>query len=65
MGGHLSRPALARRLERCTRFLGGTVGVGTVTYALGIGPLAHVFIPAFAIDGRRSRTNISRTPEGW
>jgi uncharacterized membrane protein YczE len=28
--------------------LGGTVGVGTVLYALSIGPLAHVFIPIFA-----------------
>ena len=25
--------------------LGGTVGVGTVVYAVSIGPLAHVFIP--------------------
>ncbi|HEX6951759.1 MAG TPA: hypothetical protein VF124_03140, partial [Gaiellaceae bacterium] len=25
--------------------LGGTVGIGTVVYALCIGPLAHVFIP--------------------
>ncbi len=33
--------------------LGGTVGVGTVAYALGIGPLAHVFIPLFAIERRR------------
>jgi uncharacterized membrane protein YczE len=29
--------------------LGGTVGVGTLVYALAIGPLAHVFVPAFAI----------------
>jgi uncharacterized membrane protein YczE len=36
--------------------LGGTVGVGTVVYALSIGPLAHVFIPLFA----RGRP----TPEG-
>jgi uncharacterized membrane protein YczE len=28
--------------------LGGTVGVGTVVYALSIGPLVHVFIPLFA-----------------
>jgi uncharacterized membrane protein YczE len=28
--------------------LGGTVGVGTVVYAVCIGPLAHVFIPLFA-----------------
>jgi uncharacterized membrane protein YczE len=36
--------------------LGGTVGIGTVVYALSIGPLAHVFIPLFA----RGRP----TPEG-
>jgi uncharacterized membrane protein YczE len=29
--------------------LGGTVGVGTVAYALAIGPLAHIFIPLFTI----------------
>jgi uncharacterized membrane protein YczE len=29
-------------------FLGGTVGIGTVVYALSIGPLAHVFVPLFA-----------------
>ena len=28
--------------------LGGTVGVGTVLYALSIGPLAHVFVPLLA-----------------
>lgn len=30
--------------------LGGTVGIGTVVYALGIGPLAHIFIPMLRID---------------
>ena len=29
--------------------LGGTVGVGTVVYALSIGPLAHYFIPRMTI----------------
>ncbi|HEY3010112.1 MAG TPA: hypothetical protein VGJ63_18910 [Micromonosporaceae bacterium] len=29
--------------------LGGTVGVGTVVYAVSIGPLAHVFIPLFTV----------------
>ena len=29
--------------------LGGTVGIGTVAYALGIGPLAHIFIPRLQI----------------
>ena len=28
--------------------LGGTVGVGTVAYAVCIGPLAHVFVPFFS-----------------
>jgi uncharacterized membrane protein YczE len=36
--------------------LGGTVGVGTVVYALSIGPLAHVFIPLFA-HGRPTPEN--------
>lgn len=30
--------------------LGGTVGVGTVLYAVSIGPLAHIFVPLLAID---------------
>lgn len=29
--------------------LGGTVGVGTVAYALAIGPLAQVFLPMFSV----------------
>jgi uncharacterized membrane protein YczE len=29
--------------------LGGTVGIGTLLYAVLIGPLSHVFIPALAI----------------
>lgn len=33
--------------------LGGTVGVGTLLYAIAIGPITHVTIPALAI-GRRA-----------
>jgi uncharacterized membrane protein YczE len=29
--------------------LGGSVGIGTVAYALSIGPLAHVFVPLFTV----------------
>lgn len=29
--------------------LGGTVGVGTIAYALAIGPLAQVFLPLFSV----------------
>ena len=36
--------------------LGGTVGLGTVVYALAIGPLAHVFVPLFA-HGRPTPEN--------
>lgn len=38
--------------------LGGSVGVGTLLYALTIGPLVHVFLPLFTVppeDGRLSR----------
>jgi uncharacterized membrane protein YczE len=28
--------------------LGGTVGIGTLAFALSIGPLAHIFIPLFS-----------------
>ncbi|WP_432954749.1 YczE/YyaS/YitT family protein [Micromonospora haikouensis] len=30
--------------------LGGTVGVGTVAYALAIGPLAQLFLPMFTVE---------------
>ena len=32
--------------------LGGTVGIGTLLYALSIGPLAHAFIPRFTVIAR-------------
>jgi uncharacterized membrane protein YczE len=41
--------------------LGGTVGVGTVVYALGIGPLAHIFIPLLRIGDRRKGALIPST----
>ena len=37
--------------------LGGTVGIGTLLYALAIGPISHVTIPAFAV---RTRVTASR-----
>jgi len=41
--------------------LGGTVGVGTVVYAVCIGPLAHVFVPLFSRPrlGKAARTETS------
>ena len=35
--------------------LGGTVGVGTVLFAVAIGPLAHFFIPRLAVPTGTSR----------
>jgi uncharacterized membrane protein YczE len=34
--------------------LGGTVGIGTLVYALAIGPLAQVFVPAFTTSPTRA-----------
>jgi uncharacterized membrane protein YczE len=33
--------------------LGGTVGIGTVLFALSIGPIVHMTLPAFSHDRRR------------
>ena len=40
--------------------LGGTIGLGTVVFALGIGPLVQVFLGVFDREGRVSR---ARRPE--
>jgi len=40
--------------------MGGTVGIGTLIFALSIGPLAHVTIPAFTIG----RAEPAQPPEG-
>jgi uncharacterized membrane protein YczE len=60
---------LARRTDRSIRLvrtglevtvlavgwlLGGTVGIGTVLYALAIGPLAQLFLPIFETTPRRA-----------
>ena len=42
--------------------LGGTFGVGTLVYALAIGPLAHVFVPAFTTAPRPAAASAPRVP---
>jgi uncharacterized membrane protein YczE len=57
-GVHARFPRLSLRLVRtgieltvlvAGFFLGGTVGLGTLAYALAIGPLSQVFIPMFTV----------------
>ncbi len=43
--------------------LGGTVGIGTVAYALLIGPLNHVFIPLFSVRPSPPRIGGQPLPE--
>jgi uncharacterized membrane protein YczE len=42
--------------------LGGTVGVGTVLYAVAIGPITHHTIPALAVGRRRPAVRPSGEP---
>ena len=41
--------------------LGGTVGVGTVAFAAGIGPLTQLFLPIFDPDARRAAIPVPAT----
>lgn len=38
--------------------LGGTIGIGTVAFTLGIGPLVHVFLPRLALPPRRAPVTV-------
>jgi uncharacterized membrane protein YczE len=71
MTGLVARfPRLSIRLVRTTLeltvlgigwLLGGTVGLGTLAFALAIGPLAQVFIPLFTVragDGEPALVNV-------
>jgi uncharacterized membrane protein YczE len=54
----LTRTSLEVTVLAIGWLLGGTVGVGTIVFALGIGPLVHVFMPLFDVKTRR-RTPVS------
>ena len=45
--------------------LGGSVGVGTVVYALAIGPLAHIFIPLFTVGAAVPGDPLRARPTIW
>ena len=44
-------------------FIGGPIGLGTVLYALTIGPVAHVLMPWFALDARASHLHADGTTD--
>jgi uncharacterized membrane protein YczE len=44
--------------------LGGTLGVGTVLYAVAIGPLAHVFVPLLTVPERAAAPPRAVAPAG-
>jgi uncharacterized membrane protein YczE len=46
----LTRTLLELTVLAAGWLLGGTVGIGTVLFALGIGPLAQVFLPMFEVQ---------------
>jgi uncharacterized membrane protein YczE len=48
----LVRTCIEVAVLACGWLLGGTVGVGTVLYALAIGPLTQAFLPLFAVRTR-------------
>jgi uncharacterized membrane protein YczE len=45
----VSRTAIEVTVLAIGWLLGGTVGIGTVVFALAIGPLAQIFLPIFAL----------------
>lgn len=64
MTGLVRRTGLSVRLVRTSIevtvlavgwLLGGVVGIGTVAYALAIGPLVHIMLPWFEVPARRSK----------
>ena len=44
--------------------LGGTLGVGTVVYALAIGPLVHIMLPLFTVPHPRRAPGCTRAGRG-
>ena len=52
----LVRTGIEVTVLACGFLLGGSAGVGTVAYALAIGPLSQLFLRLFAVPPRTSRT---------
>ena len=52
----LVRTALEAGVLVAGWLLGGTVGIGTVLYAVAIGPIVHVLLPRLTVPARRPTT---------
>jgi uncharacterized membrane protein YczE len=50
----LVRTCIELTVLACGWALGGTVGIGTILYAISIGPVAHVLVPRFTVARRDS-----------
>ena len=50
-----SRTAMELTCSLAGYLLGGTIGIGTLVFALAIGPLVQVFLALFDRDGRVAR----------
>jgi uncharacterized membrane protein YczE len=59
----LVRTAIELTVLVVGRLFGGTVGVGTVVYALAIGPVAQVFLRRFAHPGTAGQVRASAAPD--
>jgi uncharacterized membrane protein YczE len=60
----LARTGLELAALGCGWLLGGTVGVGTLVYALAIGPLSQIFIPRLTLRAPDSARGAARAPQG-
>jgi uncharacterized membrane protein YczE len=56
----LTRTSLELTVLAVGWLLGGTVGVGTVVFALGIGPLVQIFMPLFDVRRRAASVEALR-----
>jgi len=59
---HWSRLAIELAVLTGGLVLGGTVGVGTVVYALAVGPLVRPFLTLFTVPARRRAERPSAAP---
>jgi uncharacterized membrane protein YczE len=58
----LIRSAIEVVVVACGWLLGGTVGAGTVVYALAIGPLVHLFLPRLSVPPTAPRDAARAAP---